>query len=637
MPAYSRLMDELGTLEHICNAFQPEIDDTLRALDQTPYIFDPLIADDRWLDWLQQIVGGGRAGDRWLGVGVNPEWPAIAKRNWIQRAWVYWQVKGTPWSLREAFAIWLRWEAAHQSDRFLIRWPLGRERTSTPPGWWDWYTPYGVERLQRWSEIQRFGSGDYPQIYRPDWKIATETDWEFGEPWQESGQIIKTADPMQSPGSAMGERSIWLHAYPDIADWNQVFPDAVELLPHAADALSRPSLFGWITGSGVDGIPVSIERDPIHPATEVIIQQEIAQGYEWGLSWPILNPAIDCSPGVTVSTGDGDLQLCNIPMQWSDRTLHLDTIERTITLTGGDYLEVYPVLRRALDAGNWNLLVESEGDVFVVQPKTMFWMKTNGDRSLVYEPGGQQRLQVEFLLSMDRARSLQSYTLILKEEADQSLGQRIDLGQINNDLDALGQWFSLYRRNNAPYAITSDGIAWGQRTEDEIPLLGSVASVQLRLMMACANLYLATNRIDYRQLAIALGEGLVNFFYRSSPLQDTVWLPQWLVNSGETSVAEWEVFYEQPVMFVNGIATLPETLAKVYRVYEGELRNRTPDAELIRGSVYEIDYWVDVNGHTQISLESPPANVEDQGFGAILLESREARLSFITTFSLALL
>lgn len=285
LPVYARFLDEAGVLEHICNAIQIEIDAANRRLESLEYIFSPDTAPEEWLLWLQQIVGGAAIGDRWLGLGINPEWNAADQRKLIRSLWKYWQAKGTQWGIREGMSIWLRWSQAHDTDRCQINAPFGRNLTDDPPGWWGWGTDYGDFRTRTWIDIKRLGSGSYTQTYQPPWLSVRSPgwQWDYGQQWSDRSAAIKFADPGDSTGSAMGPGHSWVHVFPTVEKWNQIFPDVFELNPEIWSIHAQPTIFGWFDGGETE--PILLQRSQDTPPTQTTLVFE-PSGFQWGDMYP---------------------------------------------------------------------------------------------------------------------------------------------------------------------------------------------------------------------------------------------------------------------------------------------------------------------------------------------------------------
>lgn len=258
LPVYARLADEEhGLLSLLCDrGIQPQFDDFQRILADQENFYDPdhPIASTH-LDWLGQFVALGAIEGHFLGIGINPNWSVSQKRKIIWRAWRYWQSKGTEWGAREAFALWLRWEAAHDKERLLINHPFGDQPTDTPPQWWGWgegYTgeaPYDTHLLEKYPERQHLGGGDCPGIrYRPFYFTLQQPEWkwEYMELWGDTWVNHTQAPIYENHWSCLGPKNIWFHAYLNEFEWNQIFPDVFELLDEALAINVKPTVFGWL-------------------------------------------------------------------------------------------------------------------------------------------------------------------------------------------------------------------------------------------------------------------------------------------------------------------------------------------------------------------------------------------------------
>jgi hypothetical protein len=293
LPLYARLADETGVLAHVCEAYQPEIDAILSRLERQEFFYNPDLIPERFLDWFGQFVGLAPVGEYWLGLGLNPDWPAQHKRTVIMRAWRYWQLKGTEWGIREALALWLQWEEAHNRDRLSIKLPFGKTPTAYLPKWWDYVTPYDAWLTQTWEERQQLGSGDYPQTYQPDWFSLESPDWfwEYGKVWTDRTLDQVDGIPIDSLGSALGPDRPWMHLYPEVQDWNRLFPDVVELNSEIWSAQTQPTTFGWLDFEETS--PVLLRRNANLPQQETVREFEIL-GFQYDDILPF--SALDAEP-----------------------------------------------------------------------------------------------------------------------------------------------------------------------------------------------------------------------------------------------------------------------------------------------------------------------------------------------------
>ncbi|MBD1864172.1 MULTISPECIES: phage tail protein [Trichocoleus] len=293
LPLYARLADEQGVLAHVCEAYQPELDAILSRLERQEFFYNPDLTPERFLDWLGQFVGLAPIGEHWLGLGLNPDWPAQQKRTVIARAWRYWQLKGTEWGVREALALWLQWEESHSRDRLAINLPFGKSPTAHPPKWWDYVTTYDAWLTQTWEERQQFGSGDYPQTYKPDWFSLESSDWfwEYGKVWTDRTLDQVNANPIDSPGSALGPDRPWMHLHPEVQDWNRLFPDVLDLNLEIWSAQTQPTTFGWLDFEETS--PVLLQRNANLPQQQTVREFEIL-GFQYDDLLPF--SALDVQP-----------------------------------------------------------------------------------------------------------------------------------------------------------------------------------------------------------------------------------------------------------------------------------------------------------------------------------------------------
>lgn len=283
-PVYARLLDAdtARVLEHVCNAFQPELNALRNRIVDRGYFYNLNTTPEAYLDWLQQFVGGSPIGEQFLGLGLNPNWSQAHKRKVISRLWRYWQMKGTEWGVREAIALWLQWEPAH-GDRLEIRKPFGKSASQILPQWWQQYTPYDATLNQTWTERQFFGSGDYGQSYRPDYFTLQGAAFsEYGQPWSDRFLTTIEAPRLDSPGSMLGPERPRLHFFLAEDEWNNIFPDILTLNPEIWSVNARPCVFGWLNCRLREALSLEPTQNPVHYRTDEILTID---GFRYGDSW----------------------------------------------------------------------------------------------------------------------------------------------------------------------------------------------------------------------------------------------------------------------------------------------------------------------------------------------------------------
>lgn len=288
LPQYARFLDDRGILRHFCDAVQPEIDQLYSIVRNQARYFDPQLTDERFLDFLQQLVGGAIQGGKWLGIGLDPNWPGFYKREVIPELWTYWQIKGTERGVRQALNLWLRLKQA-KTSKVYIRLPLSKIPTEAPNSWYAWGDCYDSHLFQDYEDRLFFGAGDAPGVeHRPDYFTVHNTNWfwEWGDPVPETAGVITAPTPSSAklaqwdfprPTSApepypvnfgigwsdrilssfgaplvndeashLGARRPWQHLFLNEFDWNKAFPNVIELNPEIYPVLAVPTTFGWL-------------------------------------------------------------------------------------------------------------------------------------------------------------------------------------------------------------------------------------------------------------------------------------------------------------------------------------------------------------------------------------------------------
>jgi hypothetical protein len=251
LPLYAQLADEIGLLQHLCDVgVQPQLDILYKIVQLQEYLYDPdHPASFPHLDWLGQFVGLGKIEDHYLGIGINPEWSTIHKRNLIKSAWKYWRIKGTEKGIRMAIALWLLWDKSDDRQLLEIRQPLGRFPLEEPPNWITCGTRYNHFRTQTFNDLQRMGWGDAPgRTYRPRYKIFTDPggSWVYGNRYSDRRLLYRKPNEISKECSMMGIYRPWMHFNElDETNWHKIFPDIFDLNHEIWMATSTPTVIGW--------------------------------------------------------------------------------------------------------------------------------------------------------------------------------------------------------------------------------------------------------------------------------------------------------------------------------------------------------------------------------------------------------
>lgn len=284
LPLYAKMVDEDGVLEHVAESLQTHLDAQRRRVEERPYTFDPKLAPANFLPFLGQFAGLANDGNRWLGIGLNVDWPVEHQRKVIERAPKYWASKGTDLGIREAIALWLMWEPAHDEGRLLLTLPFGETPTSMPPQWGDYYTPYEFDLNQTWVEKQRYGPGDHAS-YSPVLYQQLDSQWtgEWNEPWSDRCFDIALPKFAETQGSGLAPQRPWMHFFVHEYEWNLIAPYINELNPAIWNTHANPVVFLWL--SLMSAAPVVLEEPPDAAQFTVEIQC-VEEGFEFGDWWP---------------------------------------------------------------------------------------------------------------------------------------------------------------------------------------------------------------------------------------------------------------------------------------------------------------------------------------------------------------
>jgi len=245
LPTYAKYADEYGLLEILCDSgIQPLLEMMFRRLGGRAGFFDP---DDpgsaEHLLFLAQFAGLAGTRKRWLGIGLNPDWPAAIQRDVIKRAPRYWKIVGTEPGIIEAISMWLRYD-----DPIKLYQPFGHTPDDTTR-WADYYTPYGEYECRNFEDARILGIGEWSPG-KPRWTrlITKNWEWDYTEPF---GVELADITPrlVASTDAAMGPRNAWKFFYLNKNNWSQIFPNINELDIEMLPALTRPTNVGWLSYS----------------------------------------------------------------------------------------------------------------------------------------------------------------------------------------------------------------------------------------------------------------------------------------------------------------------------------------------------------------------------------------------------
>lgn len=335
---------------------------------------------------------------------------------------------------------------------------------------------------------------------------------------------------------------------------------------------------------------------------------------------------VDCIPSfITTEDSTGQpIELCNVFDQWTRRELILSDTEEIVSIEDEQIFLVYPTLKRMSQGDSWQLILELNDGQTIVSPTVIFWQNPDGSRTFNFSLNAGQKLYLEFFYIPAEDKTLQSASLILEEVPDLALANQIDETAISGKISQIDQWLAFYTHNSEPFAINSEYVVHSATgSEIEIPDNSANAIDQLHLVQASILAYWVSNIFSHRQRALNLADAVINYFYRNTPLSiDTAWYPHNLINAGNAFTSQGAIapdpkhygYFDQVVEFVDGIGQLPENqLARVYKVYQGQLSDRRVDAPLIQGRSYAIESWVDIDGVTVEAPEEPEESIELEG------------------------
>jgi hypothetical protein len=257
LPIHARMLDDSGVFEHFSMVAQPYVDLILELATYRETVFDASTAPPAWLPYIGQLLGLGLVSDRWLGVGLNPQWDAARMRRVILAQPEYLRRKGTEWGIREAVSLWLNFVDAHDPERLVIQQPFGQGSEATPPNWWGYDTTYDANLNLRWLEKSRVGVGGESVQDRSnnEWRIVGRGGQiqQYGEgDWWSDRVVDRLIAPKQlQPGSSFSWESPWM-SFEDLHpnDWYEVVAGIQELNFQIWNTHANPVVFAWLSHCG---------------------------------------------------------------------------------------------------------------------------------------------------------------------------------------------------------------------------------------------------------------------------------------------------------------------------------------------------------------------------------------------------
>jgi hypothetical protein len=339
LPEYFRLFgDDRRLGEHLLQPTQDNLDEWEDAKQYFQLQLGLEFTTREWCLALQGWVGGYSTRDRWLVVGLNPEWDAYRMRHWLKNAWEYWGIKGTEPGFKKACDLWLDY---HKPIRI---W------NPCPTRWHGWGDPYYEFQSTPFLEQKTWGGGDFPRSHTPTrWtELRSDWFWEWGQVWTCRNLKQSKATPIQESRSHLSPRRVWQEFSVDEDDWNDVAPHVPELNIEALPATVR-------------GIPfVKYHQDArldLQEQTGESLFEEVVtdiyHGFSWGTAYHftgdrqvVLEESIEIIEGTTPSVMFG----WGMPWGSVDRYVpEGDRSEVTEEIEEGgvgiDWLTPYPVVR----------------------------------------------------------------------------------------------------------------------------------------------------------------------------------------------------------------------------------------------------------------------------------------------------
>lgn len=327
LPVYMQLFDDQDQIvKFICDVgLQPELDVQFNFTRQLENYFNPdhPLAAPR-LDWLGQLVGLGAIDGHYLGIGINPKWKNSDKIRLIKNAWEYWQQKGTNPGIRKAIELWLLWNK--QSTKLTISQPIENNA-----GVWTYQTPYSYNWGKSFKDIKYLASGNYYNTHQPEWvKLQHTTDyWRYNTVWNDSTIEATHAPVLETQGSRVGAKHVWMEFDCDEDDWDKVFPDYHTLALEMFPVLARQYPFIYYDLS--NDTALSIPRKEVAPGDGSVVIDFDVDGYHYGWMYPY--PAIiDPPPYIeetTVTTTFGFYPGFAYGQRWGSRGDTFTTTETT--------------------------------------------------------------------------------------------------------------------------------------------------------------------------------------------------------------------------------------------------------------------------------------------------------------------
>lgn len=338
LPEYFQLFgDDRQLGKHLLQPAQDNLDEWDAAQESFQLQLGLQFTSREWCLALQQWVGGYSTRDRWLGIGLNPEWDAFQMRRWLKEAWNYWGIKGTEAGFRKACDLWLDYR-----DEIKIWNPY-------PSRWHDWQEPYNSFQLAGFLDQRTWGGGDRPQDHTPrHWQeLRSDWFWEWNQVWTCRNLMTSKPEVVQDSRSHLSPQRVWQQFPVHENNWNNVAPYIADLNLEALPANIRGVPF--VTFHQSTGIDL---RERVGESRFEQVVEDSFSGFGWGVAYPFYrDDEVFTESIIEVIEDIPPSQLFEWGFAWSsvdrevpegDRSHWVEQV--TPGVVGGDWRSPYPVL-----------------------------------------------------------------------------------------------------------------------------------------------------------------------------------------------------------------------------------------------------------------------------------------------------
>lgn len=191
----------------------------------------------------------------------------------------------------------------------------------------------------------------------------------------------------------------------------------------------------------------------------------------------------------------------------------------------------------------------------------------------------------------------------------QEIATNIDISDIDSQLQKAFDFIKRFTRDSAPnfanslkLPLNAFHVETGRR--NYFPDVCGTTEGIYTIALALLDYYKLINNQELLNYVLDMIQNAINVVYRGQQIPTNVnqrWLPHWLYTARGTAKVKGATaapnflqsgYFDVNITFTNGVGTLPNNLADVYKIYDGALLWKFVFSPVISGNVYQINYWI---------------------------------------------